>query len=134
MPEEAFSKLPGVIDTVVGYTGGSTPYPTYAAISDHTEALRVTYDPSRVSFSDILVMFWDEHQPMPASMAGTQYRSAIFVHTERQLAEVEAVRAKLQGQSPFATSVDLTAVEPASSFYRAEEYHQRFIAKQMGAW
>ena len=71
-----------MLATVVGYCGGTTPSPTYDAIGDHTEALRVTFDPSRVDEQTLLREFWQEHKPMPQTMTGTQYRSALFFHSD----------------------------------------------------
>jgi len=131
MPEESFRKLPGVLDTVVGYTGGTTPFPTYQSIGDHTEALRVTFDPGQCSYEALLRKFWAEHQPMPMAFSGTQYRSAVFAHSPEQRATAIAVREELEGNSPFASNLDLTAIEDGATFFRAEEYHQQFLFKQM---
>jgi len=119
-----------VIDTVVGYTGGTTAAPTYESIGDHTEALRVTFDPRRLTLDQIFTQFWRGHTPMPVSFTGSQYRSAIFCHGDSQRRVAEFVRSEIAGDSPFASETRLTAIEPASPFYRAEEYHQRFISKQ----
>ena len=116
---------------MVGYTGGTTPDPTYRSIGDHTEALRVTFDPQLVSFEQILLKFWEEHDPMPFAFTGSQYRSAVWHHTPTQEAVVNAVRKRLDGDLPASSSSrDHTAIGPAGPFYRAEEYHQRFISKQ----
>lgn len=114
----------------MGYTGGTTPDPTYQKIGDHTEALRVTFDPRIVSYEQILLKFWEEHDPMPFAFTGFQYRSALWHHTPTQEAVIKAVRKRLDGESPFSSSRDHTAIGPAGPFYRAEEYHQRFISKQ----
>jgi methionine-S-sulfoxide reductase len=120
------------LSTVVGYTGGSTPDPTYQAIGDHTEALRVEFDPTRVSYEELVDKFWREHDPMPFAMVGYQYQSAVWHHTPYQEAVVAAVKARLDDGSPSASARDGTAQAPAASFYRAEEYHQNFILKQTG--
>jgi len=123
--------MPGVLRTVVGYTGGSTPNPTYESIGDHTEALRVTFDPRAVSAALLLTTFWTSHQPMPMTFTGHQYRSAVFWHDDEQRALAEDVRLSLMpADTPFSCPLDNTALERAGSFYRAEEYHQRFLQKQ----
>jgi len=120
-----------VLETVVGYTGGTTASPTYESIGDHTEALRVVYDPSQVTYDELLAKFWREHDPMPMEFTGYQYRSAVFYHDGSQLAAAE--RRLGGGSSPFATSASKhTKLEPAETFYRAEEYHQQFLAKATG--
>lgn len=114
----------------MGYTGGTNPDPTYLSISDHTEALRVEFDPTQLSLEDIYRMFWKEHSPMPLSLSGTQYRSAIFYHTQEQKDAATAVLEHLLGSSPFYNKCEYTALEEANDFYRAEEYHQQFLMKQ----
>ena len=101
--------------------------PTYERISDHTEAIRVTFNPKLVSLESMYRIFWREHTP---SFFGRQYRSAIFCHSETQRTVALAVKASLIGDSPFATQFDDTDIEAAGPFYRAEEYHQRFLEKQ----
>ena len=109
----------------MGYTGGTTPDPTYQAIGDHTEALRVEFDPTRVSYEDLIRKFWNEYDPMPFEFTGYQYRSAVWCHTPTQEAVVGAVRGQLNSRKTAPT-----AIGEAGPFYRAEEYHQQFIAKQ----
>lgn len=128
-PEDRFVAKPGVLETVVGYTGGSTPFPTYQSIGDHTEALRITFDPRKLPIKTLICQFWKEHDPAP-SYFGRQYRSALFYHSDSQLEAAEDVRKLLIADSPFASKVENTALEPAGPFYRAEEYHQRFLEKQ----
>lgn len=123
--------MPGVIDTVVGYCGGSTPYPTYRAIGDHTEALRVRFDPNVVTYEDIIKKFWAEHKPMPFAFTGHQYKSAIYCHNEEQRQAALRVKSELTGDSPFSSLLDSTSIEDAQTFFRAEEYHQDWISKQM---
>ena len=123
-----------MLSTVVGYCGGTTPSPTYESIGDHTEALRVEFDPRVLELEEVLKMFWEEHTPMPMAFTGTQYRSAVFYHNRGQEAVANYVRTSLKpGDSPFSNPLDLTSLEPAGDFYRAEEYHQRWVAKQRGA-
>ncbi|KAL1511936.1 hypothetical protein AB1Y20_005216 [Prymnesium parvum] len=129
-----FRKVPGVLDTVVGYCGGTTAWPTYESIGDHTEALRVTFDPSVISYGEILRIFWAEHQPMPFTITGHQYKSAIYCHTALQRQTALKVKEELSGKSPFASALDSTSIEEAKTFYRAEEYHQQWISKQSGTF
>ena len=91
----------------------------------------MTFDPtSGLTFEQLLRKFWSEHQPMPMAFTGSQYRSAIFYHTEAQRDAAARVRASLAGDSPFSSPLEQTALEEASPFYRAEEYHQRWLEKQ----
>lgn len=129
MPEDAFQRLDGVLDTTVGYCGGDQPDPTYQSIGDHTEAIRVTFDPRYLPLDEVYRFFWDQHSPSPKAF-GLQYRSAIFCHSSLQRQVASAVREQLKGNSPFSSELDQTAIEPAGRFYRAEEYHQRFLEKQ----
>ena len=100
----------------MGYTGGTTPDPTYQKIGDHTEALRVTFDPRIVSYEQILLKFWEEHDPMPFAFTGFQYRSALWHHTPTQEAVIKAVRKRLDGESPFSSSksISFEATAPLS--------------------
>ena len=100
---------------------------TYESIGDHTEAIRITFNPRLVSLESMYRTFFREHQP---SFFGRQYRSAIWYHSDVQKQVADAVRKSLVGDSPFASAYDATALEPAGPFYRAEEYHQRFLEKQ----
>ena len=97
------------------------------AAGDHTEAMRVTFDPSVVTYTQLLRKFWSEHKPMPKAFTGTQYRSAVWPHNDQQRADVERVRSELVGDSPFASLIGNTAIEPAETMYRGEEYHQRYL-------
>lgn len=119
--------MPGVVETVVGYCGGSTPNPSYKAISDYTEAIRVTFDPTVTTFEALLTRFLEDHQPMPMAFTGLQYRSAVYYHTEEQRLIAERLRAKIRPS----LSKNAALLE-AGDFYRAEDYHQHWIAKQSG--
>ena len=132
MPEGTFSTTRGVLETVVGYTGGTTENPTYDNMGDHTEALRVTFDPRILPPELVLRLFWTGHTPLPLSFTGAQYRSALFYHTEHQRIFAEVVRKLMEreGGGLLASQLELTALEPAGPFYRAEEYHQQFLRKQ----
>jgi len=114
---------------VVGYTCGTTADPTYQSIGDHSEAIRITYDPAELDAEELMRRFWQMHQPMPMAFTGNQYRSAIFTHSAEQKAQAETVMGDLMGSNSLVAN---TKLEPASTFYRAEEYHQRFISKQTG--
>ena len=120
--------MEGILETVVGYTGSQdtsvNKNPTYQNIQDYAEAIRVTFDPSKVSYKELLDMLFAFATPSDPRFSGTQYRSAIFYHTEEQkrLAQ-EAVQARGRVGS-------WVSIEPASDFYRAEEYHQKYIDKQ----
>mmetsp|Transcript_4618 Transcript_4618/g.12292 ORF Transcript_4618/g.12292 Transcript_4618/m.12292 type:complete len:138 (-) Transcript_4618:315-728(-) len=127
MPEDDFQKIPGVIETVVGYCGGEAADPTYQRIGDHTEAIRVTFNPRIVSLDEMYKTFWLGHTP---SFFGRQYRSALWYHSDTQRTVAFAVRKKLIGDSPFHSAFETTDIEEAGPFYRAEEYHQRFLEKQ----
>lgn len=128
--EEAFLSSGKVLKTVVGYTGGlfSAP-PTYEQVctgrTGHAEAVQVQYDPLRISYSDLLGIFWKCHDPTQLNRQGpdigTQYRSAIFYHSPEQKNEAEASKVKIPNA--------VTAIEPAGTFYPAEEYHQQYLRK-----
>jgi peptide-methionine (S)-S-oxide reductase len=136
--EAAFREVPGVLDAVCGYTGGHTEHPTYRDVcsdtTGHAEAVEVTFDPRAVSYDDLLDVFWKIHDPTQVNRqgpdVGTQYRSAIFTHSPEQeraaKASLERVRNSLK--RPIATEI-----VPASTFWRAEEYHQRYFERHGGA-
>lgn len=136
--EAAFSHVPGVLEAVSGYTGGTKVNPTYQEVCSHTtghaEAVEVTYDPSIVTYDQLLGIFWKIHDPTTLNRqgpdVGTQYRSAIFVRgdeqRERALASLERERAQ------YARPI-VTQIADAGPFYRAEEYHQRYHEKHGGS-
>jgi peptide-methionine (S)-S-oxide reductase len=135
--EAAFRALPGVVDTRVGYTGGTTAAPTYEAVctdrTGHAEAVQVTYDPARVSFDDLLAVFWENHDPTTMDRqgpdVGSQYRSAIFYQSPEQKTAAERSVAALQQGHRFARPI-VTQIVPAEAFHPAEEYHQRYLEKR----
>lgn len=135
--EEAFRRLDGVIETEVGYTGGHVDSPTYEQVcrgdTGHAEAVRVRYDPSRISLEQLLDVFWREHDPTQKDRQGPdvghQYRSAVFVRDERQRQTVERSRDALQASGRLRRPV-ATTIEPEVTFWRAEEYHQQYFAKR----
>jgi len=138
--EAAFKNVPGVVSTVVGYTGGHKENPTYRQVcsgrTGHAEAVQVRYDPTKVSYEQLLEVFWGIHDPTTLNRqgpdVGSQYRSAIFYHNERQRAAAEALKKRLEKSGTFNRPI-VTEIVPAPKFYRAEEYHQRYFEKQGGA-
>ncbi len=134
--ESTFRKIDGVVDAAVGYTGGVTEQPTYKEVctgaTGHAEALEVVYDPSRVTYEQLLEVFWKNHNPTTLNRqgpdVGSQYRSAIFYHTPEQKAAAEASKQALEDSGRFPSPI-VTEITPASDFYRAEEYHQRYYEK-----
>ncbi len=135
--EAAFRQLPGVEDTAVGYAGGTTPNPTYQDVcsdeTGHAEVVEVTYDPSRVSYDALLNVFWENHDHTPLNRqgpdVGTQYRSAIFFHTPAQRDAAAASKQKLEKSGRHHRSI-VTEISPAPTFWRAEDYHQRYLEKR----
>ncbi|MFQ5960654.1 MAG: peptide-methionine (S)-S-oxide reductase MsrA [Candidatus Methylomirabilales bacterium] len=134
--EAAFRKVPGVVSTSVGYAGGSFNNPTYKDVcsggTGHAEVVQVEYDPSKVSYEELLDVFWKIHDPTTLNRqgpdVGTQYRSAIFFHNSEQEATARMSKEKLQSSGQYKKPV-VTEITPASEFYRAEEYHQRYFEK-----
>ena len=133
-----FWQLPGVIVTAVGYPGGATPNPTYEEVcsgrTGHTEAVKVVYDPSRISLESLLKTFWEEHNPTEGMRqgndVGTQYRSAIYTTTPEQAARVERSRdAYQQALNAKGLGRITTEISPAGEFFYAETYHQQYLAK-----
>ena len=134
--EELFSKVKGVTSTAVGYTGGNLDNPSYEDVctdnTGHAEAVQVEYDPNQVSYDDLLKIFWENHNPTTLNRQGpdigTQYRSAIFFHDSEQEKTAIQSKEKLQNSNQFKNKI-VTQIIPAKKFYRAEEYHQRYFAK-----
>jgi peptide-methionine (S)-S-oxide reductase len=132
--EAAFRAIPGVLQTAVGYTGGHTTDPTYRQVcghrTGHAEAVEVWFDPAQVTYDDLLRTFWSIHNPTSRNRQGldfgSQYRSAIFFHDEAQRAAAIGSQAAEQETRKRPIVTQLT---PASAFYRAEEYHQRYLEK-----
>jgi peptide-methionine (S)-S-oxide reductase len=133
--EAAFRRVPGVTDVTVGYTGGQTEAPSYEQVctgrTGHAEAVRVAYDPERVSYDELLAVFWDIHDPTQHNRqgpdVGPQYRSAIFYHDAEQEAAARASREQVQARFSRPIATEIT---PASAFYPAEAYHQRYLEKR----
>lgn len=133
--EDVFRQVPGVIDAISGYTGGHADQPTYHQVcsdtTGHAEAVEVTYDPSKISFEELAEVFFEIHDPTQLNRQGpdigSQYRSAIFFHDAEQ--EVAAHTAKAATQTKRSRPV-VTEIVPASPFWPAEEYHQRYFEKK----
>jgi peptide-methionine (S)-S-oxide reductase len=131
--EAAFRRVQGVLDTHVGYAGGTTANPTYEQVcshaTGHAEAVEVSYDPSAVSYDGLLNVFWTIHNPTTKNRqgpdVGSQYRSEIFYHTDAQREAAERSKANLAASGRFKQPV-VTEMTPASTFWRAEAYHQRY--------
>jgi len=136
--EASFRELEGVVRTSVGYTGGSRPDPSYeqvcSGMTGHAESVVVWFDPAVISYADLLSAFWSMHDPTTRDRQGwdfgSQYRSAIFVHDDAQ--ERLAIASRDEHQLSLARPI-VTEIVPASTFYDAEEYHQRYFEKHGGA-
>jgi len=134
--EDAFRQIPGVLDVAVGYTGGTKMNPSYEEVctgrTGHAEAVEVKFDPAKVSFEQLLDAFWETHDPTTLNRQGPdvghQYRSAIFYHSPEQQAAAVASRDRLQASGSLRRPI-VTEIVPAQTFYRAEEYHQRYFEK-----
>jgi peptide-methionine (S)-S-oxide reductase len=135
--EEAFREIPGVISTTVGYTGGTLKSPTYQDVcsgrTGHAEALEVEFDPAKVSYLELLAVFWKSHDPTTLNRqgpdVGSQYRSAIFYHDAQQEKDARESKAILEKEKIFKRPI-VTEITPASEFYRAEDYHQRYFERR----
>ncbi len=135
--EAAFSKVDGVLRTTVGYTGGTTVGPTYEQVctggTGHAEAVRVEFDPDIVSFGGLLDVFWSIHDPCSLNRqgpdVGTQYRSAVFCHDERQMGEATESKRRVEMSLACGEGAVMTEIVPAGPFYPAEEYHQKYYEK-----
>jgi peptide-methionine (S)-S-oxide reductase len=133
--EAAFRQIQGVKSTSVGYLGGTLPNPTYEDVcsntTGHAEVVEVVYDPDRVSYEDLLDVFWENHDPTTLNRqgpdVGTQYRSAIFFHDEDQ--QEAALKSKAIRQTGLSRRI-VTEITPASQFYLAEDYHQQYLEKR----
>lgn len=135
--EETFRQVPGVVETTVGYLGGHMKNPTYQDVctdeTGHAEVVQVKYDPAKVSYDQLLDVFWSNHDPTTLNRQGPdwgkQYRSAIFFHTPEQEREARASKDKTQASGRFRRPI-VTEITPASTFYPAEDYHQKYLAKR----
>lgn len=135
--EASFKKLRGVMDTVVGYTGGQVENPTYRMVcsdkTGHAEAIQITYDPDKIAYEDLVKFFFDLHDPTTPNRQGpdlgSQYRSVIFYHDEDQRKTAEAIKQELDGSGKYRYTI-VTQIIPAPEFYVAEDYHQDYYAKR----
>jgi peptide-methionine (S)-S-oxide reductase len=138
--EAAFRRVPGVVDATAGYSGGHTANPTYKDVctdeTGHAEVVQVTFDPAKVSYQQLLDVFWQIHDPTQVNRQGPdfgkQYRSAIFFHSPEQQAAAIESKAALDASGKLGRPI-ATEIAPASIFYRAEEYHQRYLEKRGAA-
>ena len=134
--EAAFRCVEDVVETAVGYMGGTFEHPTYEDVctdlTGHAEVVEVVYDPSQVSYDELLNVFWSIHDPTTRNRqgpdVGTQYRSVIFYHNAEQEAAARASKEKLQQSGKYKREI-VTGIKPATTFWRAEEYHQRYFEK-----
>ncbi len=136
-PEETFRKLTGVESTAVGYVGGHLDNPTYGDVcsddTGHAEAVQVTYDPAVISYDDLLNVFWGMHDPTQLNRqgpdVGSQYRSAVFFHSPEQEKLALASKMNLEKSGRYHRPV-ATEIVPISTFWKAEEYHQKYLSKR----
>ena len=137
--EESFCSVPGVVSTRVGYTGGHLDNPEYKQVctdsTGHAEAVEITFDPALIGYGKLLELFWQCHDPTQFNRqgpdCGSQYRSAIFFHSEEQRLLAEESRDRLDGSGRYRRSV-VTEIVPAARFWEAEEYHQKYHLKNGG--
>ncbi len=135
--EAMFRKVPGVTEAFSGYTGGALEHPTYEQVcagdTGHAEAVEVTYDADVVSYEKLLEVFWNNHNPTTPNQQGpdhgSQYRSVIFYHDDEQKKLAEASKQALADSGQWPRPI-VTEIVPAETFYKAEEYHQRYFEKQ----
>ena len=135
--EETFRKLKGVGSTAVGYAGGTKDNPSYEDVctdeTGHAEVVEVEFDPTQISYNQLLDVFWSNHNPTTPNRqgpdVGKQYRSVIFYHSPEQRAAAESSKDELEKSKRFSRPI-VTQIEPAPTFWRAEEYHQRYLEKR----
>jgi peptide-methionine (S)-S-oxide reductase len=135
--EAAFRRVEGVVSTAVGFMGGTVANPTYQQVctdrTGHAEVVQLEYDPARVSYEDLLEVFWQIHDPTQVNRqgpdVGTQYRSVIFFHTPEQEAAARASKERLEKSGLYPRPL-ATQIVPAAEFWRAEEYHQQYLEKR----
>lgn len=135
--EAEFRRVPGVVDAAVGYSGGTTANPTYQDVctdrTGHAEVVQVKFDPNRVTYAQLVELFFELHDPTTKNRQGpdfgTQYRSAVFYHSPEQQRIAEEIKNRLEISGRFCRPI-VTEISPAAEFYRAEEYHQRYLEKR----
>ena len=138
--EAAFRRVPGVLDATVGYSGGRTHNPNYQEVctdtTGHAEVVQVTFDPEKVSYDQLLDVFWTIHDPTQVNRQGpdygAQYRTAIFFHSPEQEATAKKSKQALESSGKLRRPI-ATEITPAGPFWRAEEYHQRYLEKRGAA-
>ncbi len=138
--EGAFRCVPGVLDAAVGYSGGHMQNPTYRDVctdtTGHAEVVQVTFDPEKISYEQLLDVFWGIHDPTQVNRQGPdygkQYRTAIFFHTPEQEAAAKKSKQALEASGKFHRPI-ATEITPAGTFWRAEDYHQRYLEKRGAA-
>lgn len=134
--EKILGELPGVVSTRVGYSGGRTKNPSYEEVcsgrTGHAEAVEITYDPSKISYEELLLTFWQYHDPTTKNQQGpdigSQYRSVVFYHDSDQKVAAEKSRTLLEKSRVFKDDI-VTEINPATDFYAAETYHQKYLKK-----
>ena len=135
--EELIRELPGVLETNVGYTGGDVPNATYRNHEGHAEAVEIKFDPTKISYEDILLFFFKLHDPTTLNRqgndTGTSYRSAIFYHDAEQRQIAERVKARVEKSGAWKRPV-VTEIVPSKTFWSAEEYHQDYLRKNPGGY
>jgi peptide-methionine (S)-S-oxide reductase len=135
--EATFRSIPGVVSTLVGYCGGKTDNPTYKDVctdtTGHAEVVEITFDPAQLPYEQLLDMFWKLHDPTTPNRqgpdVGSQYRSVIFFHSPAQEAAARTAKERLDKSGKFRNPV-ITQIVPAAPFYKAEDYHQRYLEKR----
>jgi peptide-methionine (S)-S-oxide reductase len=140
-PEETFRKVDGVTATSVGFMGGSLENPTYEEVctarTGHAEVVEVEFDPSRIAYQELLEIFWACHDPTTRNRQGpdigSQYRSVLFFHSPEQEAAARASKEKLESGGRYRREI-VTEIVPASRYYPADEYHQRYLEKRRERW
>lgn len=139
-PEDLFSKIPGVKATAVGFMGGDTDNPSYEQVcsdtTGHAEVVEVEYDPDKISYEQLLDVFWNNHNPTTRNRQGpdigSQYRSVIFYHDEKQQEAAQMSKSELEESGKYKNPI-VTQIVSAQKFNRAEEYHQKYLQKNRGA-
>jgi peptide-methionine (S)-S-oxide reductase len=135
--EAAYRQIPGVLSTAVGYLGGTLNNPTYHDVcsgrTGHAEVVQVEYDPSRITYDDLLTVFWENHDPTTLNRQGpdigTQYRSAIFYHDDQQKEAAIKSKEERERSGRYRRPI-VTEITPATEFYMAEDYHQQYLEKR----
>ncbi|MEE4304856.1 MAG: peptide-methionine (S)-S-oxide reductase MsrA [Wenzhouxiangella sp.] len=138
--EMRFREMPGVVDATVGYMGGHVDNPTYKQVcsdqTGHAEVCEVVFDPERIGYDELVRAFFDLHDPTQVNRqgpdVGTQYRSVVFVHDDQQRRIAEQVKSEVDASGRFRAPV-ATSIEPAATFWPAEDYHQQYLAKNGGS-